>query len=46
MLPQGAYSQHFIFFIMYELANIIEYYITLGWKDLLATNALAYWAHL
>jgi len=40
-----SYSQHFIFFVTYEVPNKLECYITLDSKRLLVTNTLAYWAH-
>jgi hypothetical protein len=40
---QGLYSQLFIFFVTY---NMLDCYITLGWKVLPDTNILAYLVHI
>ncbi len=40
--PQRPYSQHYILFIAYQLANNLECYIILDLKGLLGTNTLAY----
>ncbi len=42
----GLHSQDLIFLQLINRPNKLECYITLGWKDLPGTNALAYWAHL